>query len=292
MELRHLRYFVAVGQTLNFSRAAEMLHLSQPPLSRQIQEFEEEVGAALFDRNGRKTRLTEAGEYLLVESERLLAAIEAACRTAKSISQKTRSLKVGCVSSFLNTRAGPFLEELGKLRPEMKLEILVMHTESQEKALMACSLDIGIVRPWIREGILSIEPIAEECFCLVFPESRRLKGDARACFSALASQTFIGIAPSLAPGLSEAISKVFEEYSLAPAHAYECNDAFSIVGLVASGLGWSILPEFAFHDAKIAGVQSIRLEQKNVISLCYREKELSAQAKEFITLAKQYFSRA
>ena len=125
MELRHLRYFTAVGRCLNFSKAAETLHVSQPPLSRQIQEFEEEVGAALFDRTGRKTRLTEAGEYLLVESERILESIEVACRTAKAISQKARVLRVGCVNFFFNAHLARFLEELGKRRPASSINCLL-----------------------------------------------------------------------------------------------------------------------------------------------------------------------
>jgi len=289
MELRHLRYFAAVGRSLNFSRAAEILHISQPPLSRQIQEFEEEVGAALFDRTGKKTQLTEAGEYLLIESERLLEAVDVACRTAKAIALKTRALKVGCVSSFFNTRIPPFLGELGKSRPTLKLDILVMPTEAQVHALMSGALEVGFVRSWIREDVLAFEPIAEESFALVFPASLRLQGGVDERIAALGSYPFIGVAHSAAEGLAETIAKVCADYGIESDPAYECNDSLSIMGLVASGIGWSILPDFAFQAAVTEKVHADKLEHKLTLGLCYRRTGITDQAKEFIAEAKDYF---
>jgi DNA-binding transcriptional LysR family regulator len=291
MELRHLRYFVAVGRCLNFSRAAEMLHLSQPPLSRQIQEFEEEVGAALFDRTGKKTALTEAGEYLLVESEKLLEGLEAACRTAKSIAQKSRALKVGCVSFFQNARLAPFLEEVKSYKPDLKIEILIMPTEAQERALFSGSIEVGFARSWLREESLTFEPVAEESYVLVYPETALLEGDAEACFAALASRPFIAIARSVAPGLADTIAIVCADYGPIPLPAYECNDAFSLIGLVASGLGWSIIPEFELDESHVPGMKSLRLQQKGKLGICYRKTGMSEQVGEFVAIAKEYFSR-
>jgi DNA-binding transcriptional LysR family regulator len=110
---------------------------------RQIQEFEEEIGAALFDRRGKRTTLTAAGDNLLEEAERLLAGLDAVCRTAKSISQKSQALNVGCVSFFLNTGLTPFLEELKGFRPDLKLELMVMSTEAQAKSILSGSIDVG-----------------------------------------------------------------------------------------------------------------------------------------------------
>jgi LysR family transcriptional regulator, benzoate and cis,cis-muconate-responsive activator of ben and cat genes len=291
MELRHIRYFIAVGRCLNFSRAAEMLHLSQPPLSRQIQEFEEEVGAALFDRTGKKTSLTEAGEFLLVESERLLEGIEVACRTAKAIAQKARALKIGCVSFFQNARMTPFLEQVKSARPTLKMEIMIMPTEAQERALLSGSIEVGFVRSWIRGETLAFEPIAEESYALVYPDSMSLDEDPEACFSALSSRPFIAVARSVAPGLAETIAEICAEYGKVPAPAYECNDAFSLIGLVASGLGWSIIPEFELDESRVPGIKSVRLSHRGQLGICYRKEGLSEDAGEFVSMAKEYFSR-
>jgi DNA-binding transcriptional LysR family regulator len=291
MELRHLRYFTAVGRCLSFSKAAEMLHVSQPPLSRQIQEFEEEVGAALFDRTGRRTRLTEAGEYLLAESERILESIDVVCRTAKAISLKARVLRIGCVNFFFNAHLARFLEELGKKRPALKTEILVMPSEAQGKALMTGSLELGFVRSWMREDRLDFEPLVEESFSLVYPKSYRLEGEPKECFAALASSPFIGLARSVAPGLADMIAAICAEYGLSPAPAYECTDALSILDLLASGLGWSILPEFGLGDARIKDLRYVHLRQKSVIGICHRKTGLTEEAEAFMAMVKEYFSR-
>jgi LysR family transcriptional regulator, benzoate and cis,cis-muconate-responsive activator of ben and cat genes len=292
MELRHLRYFVAVGKCLSFTRAAEMLHISQPPLSRQIQELEEEVGTALFDRTGKKTSLTEAGSYLLVEAERLLEGLEAACRNASAISDKARTLNVGCVSFFFTTGLVPFMEALRKDRPDLRLELRVMSTESQVRALMTGTIDVGFVRSWIHEDALAFEQIAEESLAIIYPETAGLSfGSAQECLEALRDRPFIGTVKATAAGLADAISVSCAKMDINPIPAYECNDAFSIIGLVATGLGWSIIPYVDLDDSQIAGVGSVRLPDKISIGVCYKAGRLSGEASEFVAAVREYFAR-
>jgi DNA-binding transcriptional LysR family regulator len=289
MELRHIRYFVAVGRCLSFTKAAEMLHVSQPPLSRQIQEFEEEVGVALFDRTGKKTSLTEAGAYLLVEAERILERIETACRSARTIAEGSRALNVGCVNFFFNTKVAPFIEEIRRIIPILRLELRVMSTEAQERALMAGSLDIGFVRSWIREPDLIFEPIAEESLVLIYPIAMGNLGSTPAeCIPQLSARPFIEMDSSTAAGLAQTISKACARYDFKPTPAYECNDAFSIIGLVASGLGWSVVPDLELSDASRAGIARVEFEDKIVIGMSYRKTGLPEQAQNFITVARSY----
>jgi LysR family transcriptional regulator, benzoate and cis,cis-muconate-responsive activator of ben and cat genes len=290
MELRHIRYFVAVGKCLSFTKAAEMLHVSQPPLSRQIQEFEEEVGAALFDRTGKKTSLTEAGKYLIVEAEQLLDGIEAACRNAKAISDKARALNVGCVNFFFNTRLMPFLEELRRDKPELRIELRIMSTESQEKALMSGTIDIGFVRSWVNEEALAFEPVAEEALALIFPESMQLaETSPESCIAALTERPFIGMGRATAAGLADAIASACSRFGFSPNLTYECNDAYSIIGLVASGLGWSIVPNFELGDSQVSGIGSLQLPDKIGIGISYKKTGLSGEALNFLNIAKAYF---
>jgi LysR family transcriptional regulator, benzoate and cis,cis-muconate-responsive activator of ben and cat genes len=290
MELRHIRYFVAVGKCLSFTKAAEMLHVSQPPLSRQIQEFEEEIGTALFDRSGKKTSLTEAGSYLLVEAERLLEGIESACRNAKAISEKSRSLSVGCVNFFFNTNLMPFLEETRRAKPDLRMELRVMSTEAQERALASGAIDVGFVRSWIREESLKFEPVAEEALALIFPKGIEMPGASpEELVSKLACKPFIGMSRSGAAGLTEAVYLACSKLGYTPSPAYECIDAFSIIGLVSSGLGWSIIPSVDLGDSQLAGIGTMGLPDKVSIGICYRIAGLSADAREFIDLARDFF---
>lgn len=293
MELRHLRYFIAVGQCLNFTRAAEMLHVSQPPLSRQIQELEEELGVALFDRSGKKTRLTDAGLYFLGEAERLLEGIEAAGRKARTIAEGSRALNIGCVNFFFNKSLAPHIEEIRRIVPIMQIEIRVMSTEAQERALLSGALDIGFVRSWIKAPELAFDQIAEESLDVIYPATMDL-----AAFSLpesiqeLEKLPFIGMDKSMAAGLAEKITKVCADMGVSQQPAYECNDAYSIIGLVSSGLGWSIVPDLELDESSRPGIRRIEIPEKIKIGMSYKKNGLSDQAKSFITVAKSYLSSA
>ena len=290
MELRHLRYFVAVGRCLSFTKAAEALHISQPPLSRQIQELEEEVGTALFLREAKKVSLTRAGEYLFGEAVRILEGIEAACGTARMIGQRARALNIGCVSLFLGTGMAPFIEKVRAGHPELRLELLVMPTEAQEKALLSGGIDVGFARSWIGQKGLAFEPIAQESLAMVFPSSEVLPEAPEACMRGLADRPFIAMSRSSAAGLAERIDAACGAFGVAPLVSFECNDAFSIMSMVAAGAGWSIVPSLEMQSVNVVGIRSVKLPQTLVIGMAYRADVISDDARRFIELAREHFS--
>jgi LysR family transcriptional regulator, benzoate and cis,cis-muconate-responsive activator of ben and cat genes len=294
MELRHLRYFVAVGKCLNFTKAAEMLHVSQPPLSRQIQELEEELGVALFDRTGKKTSLTEAGAFFLVEAERLLDGIEAAGKAARSIAEGARTLNIGCVNFYFNKSLAPHIEEIRRIIPVTQIEIRVMSTEAQERALLSGAIEIGFVRSWIQAPELAFDPVAEESLDLIYPSSmiELSKLSVSESIEKLARLPFIGMDRSMAVGLADMISKVCVGLGVSQKPAYECNDAYSIFGLVSSGLGWSIVPDLELTEFTKSGIGRIEIPEKIVIGMSYKKTGLSEQAQNFLTVAKSYLSSA
>ncbi|HCK7343194.1 LysR family transcriptional regulator, partial [Pseudomonas aeruginosa] len=163
MELRHLRYFQALARTLNFTRAAEQLHIAQPPLSRQIQQLEEMLGVALLER-GRPLRLTEAGRFFHEQSATLLDQLESICDSTRRIGQGQRQwFGIGFVPSALY---GVLPELIRHLRgdPELELGLLEMTTLQQVEALKSGRIDIGFGRiriddPAIRQSVLSEEPL-------------------------------------------------------------------------------------------------------------------------------------
>lgn len=290
MELRHLRYFVAVGRCLSFTKAAETLHISQPPLSRQIQELEEEVGTALFLREAKGVSLTQAGEYLFGEAVKTLDGIEAACGTARMIGQRARALNIGCVSLFLSTGMAPFIDKVREGHPELRLELLVMPTEAQERALLSGGIDVGFARSWIRQDGLLFEPIAQESLVMVFPASEDLPEDPEACMKSLSGRPFIAMSRSSAAGLVERIEAACTAYGITPAVSFECNDAFSIMSMVAAGAGWSIVPSLEMRSVNVAGIRSVRLPQTLVIGMAYRADVISDDARRFVGLAREHFA--
>jgi LysR family transcriptional regulator, benzoate and cis,cis-muconate-responsive activator of ben and cat genes len=290
MELRHLRYFAAVARHLSFSRAAEELHVSQPPLSRQVQELEKELGVALFDRKGKRIELTQAGEFLSIEARRILDGIEMALRTASAIGgSESSSLKIGCVNFLMYATLPPLFEMLRERAPDLRLELSVMSTEAQERALRSGSIDLGFVRSWITTGLI-FEPLTEERLAVIFPAGSKVDSDPASCIKSLSGRPFIAISSDSAPGLAEKIQSICGEYGCIPDIGYVCGDAYSIVKLVSSGLGWSIVPDMAYRDAAVADVGIVMLPQTMALGLCYAKPILSEKERLFVELAKEFFA--
>lgn len=291
MELRHLRYFIAVAKNLSFSKAAQELHISQPPLSRQIQELERDLGTPLFIRRAKRIELTEAGEYMLVEVQRILESVDMVARTVKLIgAAEERRLRVGCVNFLMYSTLPPFFELVHASEPDIKLDISIMSTEAQEKALRSGTLDIGFVREWVAADGLVFEPLSDEKFAVIFPSTTEVDPDPRRCIESLAASSFIGISSTTAPGLAEKVNSICEEYGCVPNVGYLCSDAYSIIKLVSTGLGWSIVPDLAYRDASVAGVSIVMLPQTIVIGVCYSKAKLSGNESRFLELAKEFFS--
>jgi DNA-binding transcriptional LysR family regulator len=291
MELRHLRYFAAVAKHLSFSKAAEELHISQPPLSRQIQELERELGTRLFERKAKKIEFTKAGDYLHIEAQRILDSVEMVARTVKVIGEtQSSSLRIGCVNFLMYSVLPPFFEIVREKEPGMMLELSILSTEAQERAIRSGAIDVGFVRSWEGEEGLVFEPLSEERLAIIYPGTAEMETDPARCIEGLRESAFVAISPVTAPGLAEKVRSICEEYGCVPNIGYVCSDAYSIIKLVSTGLGWSIVPDLAYRDAAIAGVSIAMVPQTMVLGLCYGKAELSENEKRFIDLAKGFFS--
>lgn len=291
MELRHLRYFTAVARHLSFSKAAEELHISQPPLSRQIQELERELGASLFDRRTKRVELTKAGAYMKDEAQRILDSVELMAQNAKSIGDaQTMSLRIGCISFLMYSAMPPFLELVHEREPLLRLDISTLATEAQERAIHSGVLDIGFIRSWQRDESLAFEALTAEHLAVIYPSSLTTDAEPMRCIERLASSSFIAISPESGPILASKIKAVCEGYGCAPSITYVCSDAYSVLKLVGAGLGWSIIPAIAYRDAAIAGVGVVTLPQTLGIGLCYAKEGLPESGKRFVELARGFFS--
>ncbi|HUX39256.1 MAG TPA: LysR substrate-binding domain-containing protein [Rectinemataceae bacterium] len=241
MELRHLRYFSAVAEQLSFVKAAEGLHITQPPLSRQIQELEQEIGTPLFLREGKRILLTQAGESFLADVKQLLASLESAIVRTRQIGQRdVGPLRIGAVNYLIGRLVPDFLGELQKRFPDAKVEIDALPTEAQAEALRAGRLDFGFVRAWVDTEGLVYEDLGEEKLALCYPRGRYAGDNVQECLNSLEDLPFIALNPAYSPGLANKVGEILATYGKEPRSAFECNDADTLLNLVSSGVGWAV----------------------------------------------------
>ena len=179
MELRHLRYFVAVAEELHFHRAAARLHISQPPLSQQIRALERELGVALLERNRRRVELTAAGASFLHDAREILDSVDRAGERARRIARgELGSLSIGFVGSAMFSAALPtILRDFRASYPDVELSLRELQTAEQLHAIMAGRIDVGVIRGPLAaselEAGLDLVVIQRERLVVALPESHR-----------------------------------------------------------------------------------------------------------------------
>ncbi|MDP2791668.1 MAG: LysR substrate-binding domain-containing protein [Rectinemataceae bacterium] len=244
MELRYLRYFIAIAEELSFSRAAERLNMSQPPLSQQIQRMEEEIGVQLLYRTKRTVRLTEAGQAFLEKAYQAVARVEDAINAAQRAGRgETGSITIGFVPSasfdFLPIVIQAFRERF----PDVELELRDMTTSEQIDAFNQGKIDIGFVRPPFQNDTLTRHVVIREPFIVVLPEEHALAHYEKIPVSALAGESFIMASHALAPGLSQQTFGICSREGFSPNITQEVGQLAVIISFVAAKLGIAIQPQ-------------------------------------------------
>jgi DNA-binding transcriptional LysR family regulator len=246
VELRHLRYFLAVAEHLHFGRAAETLGIRQPPLSQQIQALEAELGVALFDRSARQVRLTAAGEAFRPDAQRAVDHAGAATRAAQRASRgETGHLVVGFVGSAALTVLPPLLRAFRDRYPDVTLDLRELTTAEQAGQLRAGRLDIGLLRPPVPEPHadgLHVESVGRERLVAALPAGHRLARTRGIALVRLAHEPFVLFPRRLGPGLRDQIDDYCRSAGFTPTVVQEAVQMQTILGLVAAGLGVSLVP--------------------------------------------------
>lgn len=262
MELRHLRYFVAVAEELHFTRAAERLHIGQPPLSQQIQALEEELGVLLFVRSKRRVALTDAGQRFLVSARRILADTEAAAEQARRAARgEVGELRIGFTSSLPFTTLLPgVLNDYRRRHPQVTLTLREMFTAEQFKALATNRLDIGFVRYTnvTAPPELTVREIHRDPLRLVINQHHPLAGEKALSFAQLRDESFISYPHDAGTGLSIMLRQLGMAAGFEPKVVQEAREATTQIGLVAAGLGMAVLPS-PLECVRIGGVRYIPL---------------------------------
>ncbi|MEG4213503.1 LysR family transcriptional regulator [Microcoleus sp. S13_B4] len=243
MELRHLRYFIAVAEELNFTRAAEKLHIAQPPLSQQIQHLEAELGFQLFRRTKRTVHLTAAGQVFFEEAGKILQQVDRAIQLGRQTSRgELGQLTIGFVSSAAHNVVPAILQAFRTRCPAVKLELHELTTNEQLQRLRFGQIDIGFVRPPVEEDGINSEIVFREPLIVALPQTHHLADRAKVELRELSTEPFILFPRSQAPGLYDAIVSLCQQAGFSPRAAQEAIQMQTIVSLVAAEMGVAIVP--------------------------------------------------
>ncbi|EPH0775542.1 LysR substrate-binding domain-containing protein [Pseudomonas aeruginosa] len=290
MELRHLRYFIAVAEELHFGRAAERLGISQPPLSQQIQALEEEIGARLFERTNRRVELTDAGRLFLDESRQVLAQVDKAVLLARRAHLgELGELKIGFTSSAPFTSTIPSsIHAFRKAYPDVHLDLQEMSSRQVLKALLEESLQVGVIRPLaLPDAVHWVELFREPLVAVLRADHPLAAGSEDGlAIAALAEEPFVFFPRSYGTGLYDQVIALTRQAGFSPRIAQEASEAMTIIGLVSAGLGVSILPA-SFRRTRVDGVVYLTLsdpEATTAVWLVRRQNEGSPLALSFIDL--------
>jgi DNA-binding transcriptional LysR family regulator len=245
VELRHLRYFVALAEERHFGRAAARLHISQPPLSQQIRRFEDELGAPLLHRTTRSVELAPAGAVLLERAREILAAFDVAIDDARRAARgEYGRLAIGFTGSstyaLLPSLAAALSRELPGVTLDLHGELL---TPAQVARLVDGTLDLGLLRPPLEQRELTTEVLRSEPLVAVLPETHRLARSDAVELELLAGEPFVTYPSHFRSVLHDAVQDACEKHGFVPLAAHEVAETATLVSFVAAGLGVSLVPD-------------------------------------------------
>jgi DNA-binding transcriptional LysR family regulator len=254
--LQQLAGFVAVAEELHFGRAAARLHLTQPPLSRQIMLLEQEVGVSLLDRGGRTVKLTQAGRVFLPEARRMLRLAEESTLAVRRIpAGDGGTLAVGFTAVSVHGYVQSFLRRIGEQLPHVDLVLRELVTSGQLEAIAAGDLDLGFVRPPVtRAGLLSRVVQAEQLL-LAAPAGDPLVQSGRlADMAELDGRALVMYSPVESRYFYELLLEVFARAGARPRYVQYVSQVHTMLALVQAGLGLAVVPEsaLAMHPDGVA----------------------------------------
>ena len=267
IELRHLRYFIAVAEELHFGHAAARLNISQPPLSQQIQILEQQIGARLFARTNRSVSLTEAGRQFLADSRQILSQVDdAAARAARLHHGETGELRIGFTSSAPFIKAvSDTLSTFRRRYPDVHIQTRQTNTREQIVPLNEGALDLGLMRNTHLPDTLVWERVLREPLLAMVPRDHPLASQPCVSLRELAREPFVFFDPHVGTGLYDDILGLMRRYDLTPAITQEVGEAMTIIGLVAAGLGVSILPA-SFRRVQLLEMCWLPIEEQDAVS--------------------------
>jgi DNA-binding transcriptional LysR family regulator len=292
MDLRHLRYFVAVAEERHFTRAAGRLGIKQPPLSLQIRQLEQELGTALFTRLTRGIELTEAGTHLLDQARQILEQVERAKAGVQSRARgEAGRIRLGFAgATYFQPRVPKLIQAYRQRYPGVLLLPEQSNTPYLVEALRNGHVDAAFVRPPFSSGEgLTVYPVVEEPMRIVLPSKHPQARIRSMSLATLARETFILFPRAIGPGLYDSVIASCQLAGFSPILGQEAPQISSIVHLVAAGFGVSVVPQ-SIEQIRADDIVYVRISgeaPRAPISLAIRKDNRSATVRNFVALARQ-----
>ena len=246
MELRHLRYFVAVAEELNFTRAAQRLNTAQPSLSQQIKQLEADIGVPLLERSKRRVALTAGGQVFLVEAREILARVErAGQRAARAQQGKSTELIVGVVPAAEIKILPKLIPLLERSLPKVRLVFHNLPSAEQKRLLLRGSLDFGLLRGPFEEPHLAVEDVLWEKLVAGLPARHPLARKKAVSIRQLNELPFIMVSREGSPELHDAVRVFCERSGLHPREVQQADNILGNLNMIRAGIGFALLPDYA-----------------------------------------------
>jgi DNA-binding transcriptional LysR family regulator len=287
MELRHLRYFVAVAEERHFGRAARRLQIAQPPLSRQIQALERELGFDLFDRRARRVELTPGGEALLTHVrgvfDSLEEGIQAARRAAKG---ETGRISVGYPSSLAYSGLTDLLRAFRARSPEVDVVVHEMPPQESLSALRERRIDVGFVRASVDDPLISAERVRREPLMVALPADHPLASRKRIALSLLANEPFVSFPRARGAAYFDQIMRLCHAAGFTPRIVQEAVQ-LDMASLIAAGFGVGIVPA-SMQEAARSGMtlRPIVGSPKTELFVAWRSNDASPVLRDFLAVVR------
>jgi DNA-binding transcriptional LysR family regulator len=269
MELRQLRYFIALAQDLHFHKAAAKLFIVQPALTRQIKNLEEELGIKLFERNKRNVALTEGGVFFLKEAKNILLQLDTVKENLLDHQQNIKGqLRVGYMGSAIWTILPDFIQCINKKLPGIQLQLTEMSTPQQMQLLLNHELDIGFVREKPDWDFAFCKPVHKEKFVLAISAKYSTINKKAISLKKFSNMDFILPSKEAGDAYSHLIASFFAKADFVPKVSHYCMNAQTILKLVEDGLGVAVLPE-CYAKYKSRKVKFIQPKELNRTTSLY-----------------------
>jgi DNA-binding transcriptional LysR family regulator len=295
IELRQMRYFLAVAETLHFGRAASKLQIAQPNLSLQIQKIERALGHALFNRSTRGVTLTAAGTFLAQRTEELQIRFDEALQTAQRIGKgEEGTLSVGFSGSAMYGHLPFVLDHFRRRYPKVEVKLREMYAHEQAPLLLNGTLDVGFIRDGSATDGLRMTPLSREPFHAVFPQSHRLAAvQGPLSPRELEAERFVLFTPKMARLAFERTLAVCAAAGFTPEIALEAPQWVTIISLVAAGMGVSIAPaSVARLNIPGAMFRPLRSKAWSSIDLWTESSMSNPAAAHLLAIAKEVFAKS
>jgi DNA-binding transcriptional LysR family regulator len=291
MELRHLRYFVAVAEELHFGRAASRVGIAQPPLSKQIQQLEDEIGVKLFKRTKRRVSLTHAGETFLKDARQALDLSERAIRSAQRADRgEIGRLVVGFVGSATYSFLPYALRSFRSRFPHVELFLRELTTYEQLDGLHTKAVDAGFVRQPIKDDALFIETLLQEPFILALPTHHALASRASISLKMLATEGFVMFSRQQRTTFHDQVVSLCHQAGFSPKVVQEAVQIPTVLGLVSAGMGVTLVPA-SIKKLQFAGVvyrDLAQLDRITELAMAYRRDDESPVLQSFLNVTREF----